>query len=141
MKPLTYPVARAAIRWYQGVLHMRDWRITVEIHDGCPGWRTIEPGSPVCGSIQILPRHQAARIWVSNQRCATTALHCDWASAIPADPLAVLFHECEHVRATRDRTALPGDTMTDAQEFSYTCVGTMLAQYYRLVQCHKATTK
>ena len=122
---LTQTEAETAVAWYQKTMRLRDWIIRVEIRDGPPAWwRDVDIDTPA--ACQTCCQRQSADIWVSNLRCQES-------EDGPVDPLATLFHECEHVRAKRDGTEDYGpDPVPLRKEFANTCIGRALARLYRL---------
>jgi len=115
--------AENAVAWYQHLMRLEDWIIRVEVHDGPPAWWE-DADALIRGATERMCQDQGARIWVSNLRCSE-------GPDAPYDPLTTLFHECEHVRGSRDGTEPADENVPYAKEFANTCVGRALARLYR----------
>ena len=83
---LTGKQAFRAIEWFKAVRELQDWQVSIWLDANPPSW--VEGDSrDLDGQVAIDRNRKQARIWVD--------VPCH--KRDERDPLATLFHECEHI--------------------------------------------
>jgi len=121
IEPLTDAQARRCVEWFQTAMGLVDWQVRTFIEDVAPAWvpEAIRDGYGAC---ETDPNYKDAKIWVSPRNCQHEAEPIQ-----PADPLAVLFHECCHVMASD--IGIPD---TEArQQYAWNRLGALCATAFR----------
>jgi len=124
MKPITKAEAERAIRWFQGIMGLADWKIELDLQDGPPEWCVVDDRGRYCGRADAKPETKLALVWVSNLRSLETASKYD----VRLDPLCILFHELLHVDC--GDAGIQGED-TRAGEFVVMRLAQVLAWAYR----------
>ena len=119
--PLTLPVARKAVRWFQRTMGIQDWAVKLVVTDEPPADLAKVAEDGVLGLCSRWVPAKTATVWVSNTRCEADG-EC---------PLETLFHEMMHIVAVD--TGLTNDT-SHHTEFVWNRLAVMFSIAYRAAQ-------
>jgi len=115
---LTLAQAERAVHWFVAIRELQDWRFTISVSADPPVWVDDE-GPRLEGQAFADRNRKTMQIWVN----------APGIEACGRDPLATLFHECEH--AAFADAGIRGDEEDGPIHALVYQAGSLLAKAYR----------